>query len=100
MLGRWRILKLPILLQKKDQVDNVVFTCVILHNMVHCFDGRDEWESGIEWGHADGNFDEDDEDTGNWGMPRIRGKDKVTREVLEDEDHSRDVLPLVPSRSP
>ena len=22
-------------------------------------------------------------------MPRIRGKDNVTREVLEDEDHSR-----------
>lgn len=89
MLGRWQILKLPNLLQKKDQVDNVVFTSAILHNMVHCFDGRDEWESGIEWGHSDGNFDENDEDTRNWGMPRIRGKDNVTREVLEDEDHSR-----------
>ena len=44
--GRFRVLKLPILLHKKEQIDNMVFTCIGLHNMLHVWDKRDEWEAG------------------------------------------------------
>ena len=44
--GRFRVLKLPILLHKKEQVDKMVFTCVGFHNMLHLWDERDKWEAG------------------------------------------------------
>ena len=42
---RFRYLKNPIGLHKKEDVDNVVKTCVLLHNMILKFDGLDKlWE--------------------------------------------------------
>jgi hypothetical protein len=79
--GRWRILKLPMQFQKKEMVDNTVLTCVTLHNMLHDLDGRGEWESGVEWGGKDGEFD----DAGrNWGIPTVHGS-----RVAPDADYSR-----------
>ena len=40
------MLKSPILLHNKESVDNMVFTCMGLHNMLHVWDKRDEWEAG------------------------------------------------------
>ena len=38
---RWRILKNHILIRKKARIDNIVFTCAILHNMLIEYD---KWE--------------------------------------------------------
>ncbi|CAN0043663.1 unnamed protein product, partial [Pylaiella littoralis] len=40
--GRFRILKLGILFQNLEDIDNMFFTCCVLHNMLHAFDGLDE----------------------------------------------------------
>eukprot|EP00961_Rhodomonas_salina_P039642 532443-Rhodomonas_salina.1 len=47
--GRFRILKLPVLLHKKDKVDNVFWTCAILHNMIRKFDFQKRWEADVDW---------------------------------------------------
>ncbi|CAM9749108.1 unnamed protein product, partial [Ectocarpus fasciculatus] len=36
--GRFRILKLAMAYQSQERIDNVFFTCCILHNMLHTFD--------------------------------------------------------------
>lgn len=55
--GRFRVLKLPILYRKKEDVDNMFFTCCTLHNMLHAFDGMDVLEADVEWGGRDGLHD-------------------------------------------
>lgn len=55
--GRFRILKLGILFQDKDDIDNMFFTCCILHNMLHAFDGLDELEPAVNWGGKEGLHD-------------------------------------------
>ena len=32
--GRWRCLKLPILFYDQNEIDNMFFTCCILHNII------------------------------------------------------------------
>lgn len=54
---RFRILKIPILFQKLHEVDNVFFTCCVLHNMLLCHDGLDEHAEGdVDWEHLEGLF--------------------------------------------
>lgn len=51
---RYQILKVGINWQNKNDIDNAVFSCVILHNMLHEFDGYDErWENEIDNSHND-----------------------------------------------
>ena len=51
---RFQILKIGVNWQRKTDIDNAVFSCVILHNMLHEFDGYDErWENEIENSHND-----------------------------------------------
>lgn len=51
---RFQILKIGINWQSKTNIDNAVFSCVILHNMLHEFDGYDErWENEIDNAHND-----------------------------------------------
>ena len=40
--SRFRIHKLAMAYQKQERTDNVFFTCCILHNMLHTFDGMDK----------------------------------------------------------
>lgn len=59
--GRFRCLKLPILLQTKVAVDYMFTTCIILHNMILTADGRDKlWEMDVDWAGDDGHHDEED----------------------------------------
>lgn len=46
---RFRTLKLSIPYNNKKDIDNVFFTCCILHNMLHTFDGMDQLEAGMKW---------------------------------------------------
>lgn len=55
--GRFRILKLGILFQDKVDIDNMIFTCCTLHNMLHAFDGLNELESTVNWGGKAGLHD-------------------------------------------
>jgi hypothetical protein len=66
--GRFRCLKLPILFHKQKNIDNMFFTCVILHNMILEFDGRDKlWEEDVDWNGVDGDhFIEED-----WPSPSV-----------------------------
>ena len=38
---RFQLLKIKINWHNKNDIDNAVFSCVILHNMLHEFDGYD-----------------------------------------------------------
>ena len=65
--GRFRILKMPVRFRDKDQVDNVFWTCAILHNMIRRLDFHTLWEEGVDWRGADGDHEvpvgeEDDPD--------------------------------------
>lgn len=55
--GRFRVLKLPVQYRTKERIDDLFFTCCILHNMIHAFDGREEWEVDVDWAGVDGRLD-------------------------------------------
>ena len=51
---RFQLLKIGINWHNKNDIDNAVFSCVILHNMLHEFDGYDEkWENELYNAHND-----------------------------------------------
>ena len=54
---RFRILKLPLLMHDYDEIDDMFFTCCILHNMCIDFDGADD---GWNLGGVDGEFSDDE----------------------------------------
>lgn len=47
--GRFRVLKLRMGYQSRESIDNIFFTCCILHNMLHSFDGMDKFEENVDW---------------------------------------------------
>lgn len=58
--GRFRILKLPLLYREKRKIDNIFFTCCILHNMLHLIDGLENLERDVNWAGAQGLHDPED----------------------------------------
>jgi hypothetical protein len=52
--GRWRILKLPLQYREHLNIDSMFFTCCILHNIIHAYDGRNQWEREVDWAGVDG----------------------------------------------
>ena len=85
--GRFRILKLPNQFHSKKKIDNVFFSCVALHNMIHVFDGRDVWEStDVDYSGVDGLFH--DEEDAHWKRPKVRREGNTWEYVTPDEDHS------------
>ena len=58
--GRFRALKLPIYFQTAEAIDNMFFTCCILHNMILAHDGLDRrWEGSVNWLEEDGTHEAD-----------------------------------------
>lgn len=47
--ARFRILKLAMVYQSQKTIDYVFFTCCILHNMLHTYDGMDGLEPDVNW---------------------------------------------------
>jgi hypothetical protein len=74
--GRFRCLKLPILIHNQDDIDNMFFTCCILHNMFLVHDERDQlWHADVNWAGRDGDHDlEDEEDWTHRGYEVICGR--------------------------
>lgn len=59
--GRFRCLKLPIYYQSKDVIDNIFFTCCILHNILLNVDGYDSrWEENVNWKGMNGHHADED----------------------------------------
>ena len=51
---RYQILKNVITWHRKSDIDNAVFSCVSLHNMLHEYDEYDQrWEAEIDNAHND-----------------------------------------------
>ena len=45
--GSFRVLKLRVGYHSQESIDNIFFTCCILHNMLHAFDGIDKFEENV-----------------------------------------------------
>lgn len=58
--ARFRVLKRPIELRKKEQVDNLFFCCIIVQNMLHAYDGMDVWEAGVDLDNENVDNENDD----------------------------------------
>lgn len=59
MKGRFRILKTGFLYRKRERMDTIFFTCLILHNMLLAYDGIELLEADCDWAGEDGDLDED-----------------------------------------
>ena len=102
--GRFRILKIPLLFHKIHQIDNIFYTCCVLHNMLLINDGMDipAWEEGVDWAHLDGllgvaaadedEYEEDEaadlaqvQEGNQWGL---RGGNQTQVRLTADSDYS------------
>lgn len=80
--GRFRCLKLPIYYQDKVVIDNMFFTCCILHNVLLSLDGLDvRWEKGINWQGQYGDHDAED-------MPSIFRRHRLRVAATTKTDYS------------
>lgn len=52
--GRFKVLKLRVGYHSHECIDNIFFTCCILHNMLHTFDGMDVFEENVDWAGSAG----------------------------------------------
>ncbi|CAB1103991.1 unnamed protein product [Ectocarpus sp. CCAP 1310/34] len=81
--GRFRILKLVMAYHEQERIDNVFFTCCILHNMLHIFDGMDQlventlWVSGA--GAGTGVATEQEADSSFVGAKDTNDKEQVEK---------------------
>lgn len=106
---RFRLLKLPINLQYKDDVQNAFITCCVFHNMLLRYDGLDEkwnqWNLDVE-----GMFVDDDKlevERVEQAVGQVNEHDEVhltnlhrraylnSKKNLQDLDYSRRGLPPV-----
>ena len=86
--GRFRILKLPLAFRYKSDIDNIWFTCCILHNLLHEYDGLDMLEEDVHWAGEDGLHDawiaDPETDVGNVGA---RTSSMVEERVERESEH-------------
>ena len=50
---------MPVPYQDVETIDNVFWSCCILHNMLHTYDSMGEMEADLEWVGADGSNDKE-----------------------------------------
>ncbi|CAN0110840.1 unnamed protein product [Ectocarpus sp. 6 AP-2014] len=79
--GRFRILKLAMAYQSQERIDNVFFTCCILHNMLHTFDGMDQLVENRNWVSSAGvgttSVTEPEADSGSVGTKDVNDRPQV-----------------------
>lgn len=78
---RFRILSLAMPYQKQERMDYVFFTCCILHNMLHTFDGMDDLQEDVNWvGSAElQNTREHNKDSSSVGTKDVNDKVQVEK---------------------
>ena len=86
---RLRILKLPLYFRHKTDVDNVWFTCCILHNLLYEFDWLGNIEADVPWSGEDGLHDawiaDPETDVSTVGVrTESIGEEKTERESKHD----------------
>ena len=98
---RFRFLRNGILLQSQDVIDNIFFTCCILHNMLLEFDGLDvhwnlteaEWEClDTQPSNSDVNYDEDGDIIEAIESTNSRARILERRSVVRTEEEEEAVL--------
>ena len=93
--GRFRILKYGFRYHDSNKIDNVVFSCAILHNMLLRWDGLDEWERGVDYERQDGLHEVDDllriieEDPGN---ANLQGDYSMTNKQYRSRRNPHSIL--------
>ena len=77
--ARFRILKTPVSFHRKENIDDMFFTCVGLQNMIHLWNKETSevthWEVDTDFEGAGGDFADDtegDDDARLWCRPRLR----------------------------
>jgi hypothetical protein len=90
--GRFRILKLPLQYRQHHDIDNMFMTCCILHNIIHAFDGRSEWEQDVDWAGVEGrlnlDFAEPGVDFAAVNAQRYRRARRLASDTAEDVESS------------
>ena len=86
--GRFRILKLPLLFRHKHEIDDMWFTCCILHNLLHECDGLDKLEADVHWAGQAGLHDawvaDPETDVSPVGAQSEEQQEKTERESEHD----------------
>ena len=103
--GRFRLLRLPIIFRSKRRIDNVFFTCTILHNMLHTYDGMDTLGEGVQWtgddvlaGHrraapnADSSLAGEQQEEDNESLEVHPSHDELKRSLIESFTYRNNVL--------
>ena len=85
---RFRILKLAMTFQTQKAIDNVFFTCCILHNMLHTYDGMDGLEEDVNWV---GSAELQETWEHNEDITSVGSKDVNEKEQTESGHHERRV---------
>ena len=70
--GRFRCLKIPIQLHKKEQIEDMFFVCCILQNMLLKFDGSDNWGKEHDWLNRE--FSDFTDQGEHWGVPKYNNE--------------------------
>ena len=94
--GRVRLLKLPTLFRKKEEIYNAFFTCCTLHNMLHKRDGLDQLEEGAQWAGEDGLHDREvanpTADVSSIGVRDPIGNDEADEIELSHDDLKKQLI--------
>jgi len=87
MKGRFRILKLPFEFQDETYIDNVFYTCAVLHNKIQRHQNFDEvWKENEHWLGRGGLFGNEHVGSRLYGPPR--GKNSTYIDVDAHSDFS------------
>ena len=88
--GRFRCLKVPISYNAREVVDNVFFTCCIIHNLLLTNDGLDsQWEKLINYADRDGDHAAEDMFIFRQHLSRVRNLTPDTDYTLVGVDSMR-----------
>jgi hypothetical protein len=79
---RSRICRLPFLIMKRSTVDNIIRTCIIMHNMLLQYDGLD----------IIGDFDDDYKELSNKDVAQLNTQDTDTGELPPDAWLEADIM--------
>ena len=88
--GRFRCLKVPIFYNTREVVDNMFFTCCIIHNILLTNDGLDSrWENEINYAGRDGDHAAEDMFIFRQHLSRVRNLTPDTDYTLMGVDSMR-----------
>lgn len=94
--SRFRIVKGVLQYHKKGDIDNIFFTCCILHNMLHTYDNMGEMDVAPGW-TSSAHIDHTDGDDSSVDLSSVGAKDVQQGEVEVEDDFQKRRAQLVES---